>query len=218
MVTGMRAFTLAYPNGLRLASLDEFRRYCYYVAGTVGHLLTELWRVHSTAVNEHVYARLLVDCEAFGETLQTVNIIKDIAWDAERENAIYVPADLLAAAGSAQHQILSPQYRGANRVAIEPLLTLAKDDLERALEYICTIPPTAVRIRLFCALPMLFAAATLRELDQSDAMLVPGGGVKITRDEVRSIVFAASTSTLTNGSLRWLVRRIRRRPFLLGRR
>jgi farnesyl-diphosphate farnesyltransferase len=195
----------------------EFRRYCYFVAGTVGHLLTELWQEHSAAVNERVFARLLVDCEAFGETLQTVNIIKDIAWDAERENAVYVPADLLAAAGSSQEHLLSPAFRAANRHAIEPLIALAKDDLERALEYICIIPPTALRIRLFCALPMLFAAATLRELEASDAMLVAGGGVKITRDEVRSIVFAASTSTLTNASLRWLVRRIRRRPFLLGR-
>jgi phytoene/squalene synthetase len=47
-----------------------------------------------------VYARLLEDCEPFGEALQSVNILKDIAWDAERENSIYVPSELLAAVGS----------------------------------------------------------------------------------------------------------------------
>jgi hypothetical protein len=45
-------------------------------------------------------------------------------------------------------------------------------------------------------------------------MLVPGGGVKIAREEVRALILAASGSTLTNASLRWLVERVRKRPFV----
>ena len=43
MVGGMRRFVLEQPDGIRIASVEEFRRYCYYVAGTVGHLTSALF-------------------------------------------------------------------------------------------------------------------------------------------------------------------------------
>ena len=213
MVGGMRGFVLRHRNGIRIATLDELRQYCYFVAGTVGHLLTELWREHSAPIRNGTYARLLQDCEAFGEALQTINILKDVAWDAEQENAIYIPADLLAAHGSSHDAILRDDLRAANRAAMAPVIELAQNDVERALRYIEALPATAMRIRLFCVLPVLFAVATMRELEHSDAMLVPGGCVKIGRAEVRALVVAGSTSTLTNRTLRWLVERVRKRPF-----
>ncbi|HEY4440885.1 MAG TPA: squalene/phytoene synthase family protein [Candidatus Elarobacter sp.] len=217
MAGGMRRFVLAHPHGIRIASVEEYREYCYYVAGTVGHLLTELWHEHSSVIGNKTYARLLENCEAFGEALQTVNILKDIAWDAERENAIYIPSELLDAVGSGHEAILVAERRTANRDALAPLMQLAQDDLERALRYVEALPAAAVRIRLFCILPVLFAIATMRELEASDAMLVPGGGVKIERGEVRALIVAASTSTLTNPTVRWLADRVRKRPFLFGR-
>jgi farnesyl-diphosphate farnesyltransferase len=69
-------------------------------------------------------------------------------------------------------------------------------------------------VRLFCVLPIVFAAATLRELKQSEQMLVSGGGVKITRSEVKSLIVAGSTTTLSNTTLRWLMERVRHRPFV----
>ena len=216
MVVGMRRFVVEHALGIRIASIAEFRRYCYYVAGTVGHLLTDLWHQHSGLVDTRVYERLLVDCEAFGEALQSINILKDIAWDAERENAIYVPSDLLGAAGSGHDHILNDEHRAANRTALEPLVALAKDDIERSLHYIEALPLGALRIRLFCVLPILFAIATIREIERSDAMLRTGGAVKISRAEVRALMLASTTSTLTNQSLRWLADRVRQRPFTFG--
>ena len=216
MVRGMRLMVLRHRDGIRIATLPEFREYCYFVAGTVGHLLTELWHAHSALVGRRTYARLLDDCEAFGEALQTVNILKDIAHDAERENAVYVPAELLAALGSSHDAILSAELRAANREALMPLMALAQDDIERSLRYIEALPSAAMRVRLFCVLPILFAVATMRELEQSDAMLAPGGSVKIARSEVHALVVAGTTSTLTNPSLRWLVERVRKRPFSLA--
>jgi farnesyl-diphosphate farnesyltransferase len=218
MVRGMRRFVVEHPGGIRSANVAEYHQYCYYVAGTVGHLLTDLWHHHSTLIDGRVYTRLLDDCEPFGEALQSVNILKDIAWDAERENAIYVPADLLAEQGSTHERILHEASRTANRAALAPLMRIAQDDIERSLRYIEHLPLMAVRIRLFCVLPVLFAVATMREIERSEAMLVPGGGVKISRTEVKALIFAASTSTLTNYTLRWLVDRVRERPFDFGRK
>jgi farnesyl-diphosphate farnesyltransferase len=218
MVRGMRGFVVEHPSGIRIGTVPEFHKYCYYVAGTVGHLLTDLWHHHSSAVDSRVYTKLLADCEPFGEALQSVNILKDIAWDAEQENSIYVPSELLAAQGSTHDSLLHPARRTVNRMALEPLCAIAQDDIERSLRYIENLPLMAVRIRLFCVLPVLFAVATMREIEQSEAMLMPGGNVKISRNEVKALIFAASTSTLTNYSLRWLVDRVRERPFDFSRR
>jgi farnesyl-diphosphate farnesyltransferase len=216
MVTGMRRFCIDHPDGIRIVTVDEFRSYCYYVAGTVGHLVTDLWHEHSNLIGARTYDRLLEDCEAFGEALQTVNILKDVAWDAEQENAVYIPSELLAAVGSDHSTILLADRRAANRGALAPLMAMAQIDIERALRYIEAIPSGAARIRLFCVLPVLFAIATMRELERTDGMLVPGGSVKIARAEVRAIVVAASTSALTNPTLRWLADRVRKRPFIFG--
>jgi farnesyl-diphosphate farnesyltransferase len=216
MVRGMRQFVIDQPDGIRISSVGEFHKYCYYVAGTVGHLLTDLWHVHSHAIDDRTYARLVEDCEQFGEALQSVNILKDIAWDAEQENAIYIPSDLLAAVGSGHDSLLRADRRAANRAALAPLFRIAHDDIERSLKYIENLPLSALRIRLFCVLPVLFAVATMREIERSEAMLTAGGGVKIDRSEVTALIAAAYTSTLTNRSLRWLVDRVREKPFSFG--
>ena len=218
MVRGMRRFVVDHPAGIRISTVGEFHEYCYFVAGTVGHLLTDLWHQHSSVVDSRAYGKLLDDCEPFGEALQSVNILKDIAWDAEHENSVYVPSELLATHGSTHAHILHDDHRAANRAALAPLFAVAHDDIERSLRYIENLPLMAVRIRLFCVLPVLFAVATMREIERSEEMLVPGGQVKISRNEVKALIFAASTSTLTNYSLRWLVDRVRERPFDFGRR
>jgi farnesyl-diphosphate farnesyltransferase len=214
MVTGMQEFVRAYPAGIRIESVAEFRRYCYFVAGTVGHLLTDLWYAHSPFVRPRTYAKLLTTCEAFGEALQTVNILKDIPWDLEHENAVFIPRDLLESVGSGHESLLDPALRAQNRRALETLVALAESDLNDALAYVSELPPAAMRIRLFCVLPTVFAAATLRELRNSDQMLVPGGAVKITRSEVNALILAGSTTTLSNTTLRWLMERVRHRPFV----
>ena len=65
MVTGMRKFVELYPDGIRIQTVEEFREYCYYVAGTVGYLLTDLWHEHSPAVGQATYERLRERCRAF---------------------------------------------------------------------------------------------------------------------------------------------------------
>jgi farnesyl-diphosphate farnesyltransferase len=82
--------------------------------------------------------------------------------------------------------------------------------------YLLDIPRRAVQIRLFCILPLLLAYATLRDLVQSTAMLQPGGSVKITRREVKSLLMTGSMLVMSNAGVRWLVARVRRRSFELA--
>jgi farnesyl-diphosphate farnesyltransferase len=216
LTNGMSEFVGRYPDGIRIQTMPEYRRYCYFVAGTVGHLLTDLWYCNSPLVKERDYQRLLVNCEAFGEALQTINILKDIAWDMEHENAAYIPEELLRAKGSSHQTILHGDWRVQNREALVALMQLAREDIQKSLDYFNAVPKMAVQIRLFCLLPVLFAVATLREIERSTAMLQSGGAVKISRAEVRSLILAGSVSTISNKTTRWLVSKTSRQRFKLG--
>lgn len=213
MAIGMRKFVLLYPNGIRIQTLEEYREYCYYVAGTVGYMLTDLWYEHSSLIGERRYEVLRERCRAFAEALQTVNILKDVAVDVEKENSIYIPEELLRAEGSAQSTILSPELLSHNRAALGQLIQMAWHDLEEARNYLLLIPRRAVSIRLFCILPLLLAYATLRDLVQSTAMLRSGGSVKISRREVKSLLMTGAMLVMSNWGVRKLVERVRKRAF-----
>lgn len=215
MGVGMAKFVKNYPRGIRIQTLAEYKEYCYYVAGTVGCMLTELWHLHAPAVGKREFDKLWVKCQAFGEALQTVNILKDIAHDAQHENSIYIPAEDLREQGSSHETLLSPQHLEHNHAAVQRFIELARTDLDEALEYILLIPRRAVAIRAFCILPLLFAYATLRDLSGSRAMLTPGGNVKISRREVKALMVVGLLSLLSNAALRRLVRRVKARPLTL---
>ena len=77
-----------------LADLDELAEYCYYVAGVVGEMCTELFCLHcpELAPKRDVMMRLAV---SFGQGLQMTNILKDI-WDDRQSGACWLPRSVFA--------------------------------------------------------------------------------------------------------------------------
>jgi len=210
MIAGMRKFVLAYPRGIRIQSVDEYKEYCYYVAGTVGFLLTDLWHDYVPSIGERQRVVLNEHCQAFAEALQTVNILKDVARDAEHENAIYIPEELLRRQGSGHTMILAADRAAQNQAAIAPLMELAWRDLDEATKYLLAIPRRAVSIRIACALPLLFAYATLRDLARKPGALAAREVVKISRAEVKSLTVLSMLGVLSNRAMAALVDRTRR--------
>lgn len=66
-------------------------------------------------------------------------------------------------------------------------------------------------IRLFCALPLLFAYATLRDLTRNPGALIRRDVVKITRAEVRSLTLLSVLAVWSNRMLAGLVERTKTR-------
>ena len=116
-----------------------------------------------------------------------MNILKDVARDAEHENSIYVPEQLLASTAARTRRFSPSTARARTRAALGALMQLAWHDLEQATAYLLAIPRRAVAIRLFCALPLLFAYATLRDLTRTPEALARREIVKISRREVKSL-------------------------------
>ena len=212
MIKGMNEFIVRYPKGIHLQTLDEYKQYCYYVAGTVGHLLTDLWKFYSPRINDKRYQTLDQLSDAFGEGLQTVNILKDIAVDVEEENAVFLPEISLRSQGSSHGKILDPTHLKHNQIVVRDMINLAREDFDKAMQYYCSLPRSALSIKRFCVLPLLFAIATLRELSNSSAMLQSGGRVKIRRKEVKLFVILSPFIIWSNRTVRWLANRTRKKP------
>jgi len=69
-----------------------------------------------------------------------------------------------------------------------------------------------VSIRLFCALPLLFAYATLRDLTRTAGAIARREVVKISRSEVKSITVLSMLGVWSNHVMGWLVSRTRVKP------
>jgi farnesyl-diphosphate farnesyltransferase len=219
MVAGMRTFVLRYPAGIRIQSVDEYREYCYYVAGTVGYMLTDLWHEHSPVIGSLRYRQLRQRCLAFAEALQTVNILRDIARDALQENSIFIPEQLLREHGSSHASLLADDRVRQTRDALVALGRVAARDLEHAQAYLLTLPRRAVAIRLSCAFPLLFACATLRDLRRAwGSPTIARAVVKISRREVKALTLLSVLGIASNRMLAWLAHRAGSRPLVFGGR
>ena len=168
------------------AALD---RYCYYVAGVVGEMLTSLFCDHcpQLAARETEMMHLAV---SFGEGLQMTNILKDI-WDDRARGACWLPRDLFAAQGVVLSDVAPGQGGQAFTDGLGQLLAIAHGHLCNALRYALIIPASEPGIRRFCLWALGMAVLTLRKLD-AKRDFADGQQVKISRKAVKTTVLATN--------------------------
>ncbi len=187
MCIGMAEFAARPRSSVReqlvLDTIEELERYCYYVAGTVGHLLTELFRLHTSSVTAKRYARLKELATSFGLGLQLTNIIKDVA-DDRRRGWSFVPRQLCQLAGVRPEDLVDGHHREEAGRVMDALIAKTKGHLCDALEYSVRLPHRAYRIRLFCLTSLYFAVRTIRLAEGDRRLLDPNHKVKISRGEV----------------------------------
>jgi farnesyl-diphosphate farnesyltransferase len=187
-------------DGLRLEDEEDLKRYCYYVAGTVGKLLCNEWALDRKSITPAIKAKLDERAVNFGLGLQVTNIIKGVTDDIARGVA-YVPNKLFKAAGIDLQNLLDDPTDPRGREVVAGLAEMTLLWLDEALEYTLTIPKSERDIRLFCALPLVFAVRTLaRALKTTDVF--SESVLKITRDEVKQIHTEVEAAIAEDSALR----------------
>ena len=226
MARGMDLYTRRQPQEdgfLALYTVSDLDRYCYYVAGTVGHMLTELFvdEMKANGMDERTASalekKLRADAESFAEGLQLVNILKDVTDDRERKVS-FIPRTSASAAGLEITDLVLPENRRRAHAAVAPLFDLARERLDGALRYALAIPKDEVGIRLFCLLPLWMAARTLVMARGNDAMFVAGAPVKIRRDEVEALIQECLTNVSDDAALETRYAALYREDPLVDRR
>lgn len=157
-VQGMADFVARDPeaHSVELTSLDELREYCYYVAGLVGEMLTELFLLGRPQL-AGIASALRSRSRDFGEALQLVNILKDASVDAG-EGRTFLPRE----------------------VSRDDVFALARSNLLEAAKYVHALQEAKAPLGMvrFCALPVLLAEGALTRVEEQ------GPGAKLSRDEV----------------------------------
>lgn len=194
LVQGMVLFIERYDDegGLRIKTREELEEYCYYAAGTVGNLITNL--VTRGDIDSDRAQRLDDTAEEFGLLLQLVNISKDVYDDYTEENNVYLPAEWLAAEGIPQEEVLAPEHQRDATAVVRRTADRARDFLDDAQTYLETVPLVDGNTLAAWAIPYLLAVGTLRELRTHPENALEDTGVKVSRKEVFAVVSAMTNS------------------------
>ena len=176
---------------------DDMDDYMHEVAGRVGYLVTDIFAWYSSFIRARL-SQLMPLAREFGLALQTVNIIRGLRKDYER-GWIFVPESFCAAVNLRRSDLFKPEYQIQALQVVDMVADKAERHLQKALAYVQALPPWLHTLRLACIWPLLFAVRTLALSRQNVNVLV--GEVKMTRDEVKTIV---RDTTLFGWSNRWL--------------
>jgi farnesyl-diphosphate farnesyltransferase len=200
MCYGMPRFQSATSlEGLsRRSDLDE---YCYYVAGVVGDMLTELFCEYSPdiAKNRAQLSRLAV---SFAQGLQMTNILKDV-WEDRSRGACWLPQEVFTPhhvdLGRLSAETAGPEFDAGMR----ELIGVAHAHLRNALDYTLFIPAAETGIRRFCLWAIGLAVLTLQKIHNNPGFTA-GSQVKISRSAVSWTRFFANIAVRND----WLLRRL----------
>jgi farnesyl-diphosphate farnesyltransferase len=191
-----------------IVTFEDQNAYCYYVAGLVGLLLTDLFHAYGQ-VSDAEREKLLPLAVDFGLALQKVNILRDLREDLI-EDRCYWPREVLRRHGLDAETVLQP-----DRVtdALSAMSDMVEDHwpyLEAALKYLTLLPVRALRLRVFCAIPLFMAVATIRRCEGNPDVFLAPKPVKIPRRWAKSILLRSLSLGTCNGYLESWYRRWQR--------
>jgi hopanoid biosynthesis associated radical SAM protein HpnH len=202
MARGMLRFQ--HIKGLHgLKDLAELDRYCYYVAGVVGEMLTHLFCDYSEDIRRSKEKLLSLAC-SFGQGLQMTNILKDL-WDDRGRGVCWLPRDIFEKQGWDLSHLSPGAFGRGYGVALAELVGMARRHLENALTYSLIIPPCETGIRKFLLWAIGLAVFTLRNIARHPAYS-RGEDVKVSRSRVKAIILLTDMTIRSNYLLKALFR------------
>jgi farnesyl-diphosphate farnesyltransferase len=187
LVTGMAEFVERYADdgGLRIGTIDELEEYCWYAAGTVGELITNLV---AQDVDDRRAEVLRANARGFALVLQLVNVAKDVSDDFREENNVYLPATWLREHGVSPANVTAPENETAVAGVIRRVTRHARDYMDDAQRYLEVLPESRGNTLEAWAIPYLLAVGTSRELLERPEDVVQEGDVKVSRAEVMGLI------------------------------
>jgi len=187
MATGMASFVERYADagGLRIQSATELEEYCWYVAGTVGELVTELLAHDATP---DAADAMRENARSFALLLQLVNVAKDVRPDYEEENNVYLPQAWLDDHDLDPEEVTDPENAGRVASVVERVTDRARGYVDGAQRWLEAMPTSQGNTLAAWTVPFLLAVGTMRELGDRPRDVVREGDVKVDREEVHAVL------------------------------
>jgi farnesyl-diphosphate farnesyltransferase len=182
----------------RSSDLDE---YCYYVAGVVGEMLTELFCDYSADIAQQ-RASLQSLAASFAQGLQMTNILKDV-WEDRSRGACWLPQEVFVRHGIDLAHVSPERYDPRFGAGMSELIGVAHAHLRNALTFTLLIPANETGIRRFCLWAIGLAVLTLRKIYRHP-QFTSGQQVKVSRSAVAMTRMLTNLTVGNNGLLRLL--------------
>lgn len=181
----------------KIKTLSELDNYCYYIAGTVGFMLTNLFKLNCAKIDKQKYDYLNKRANDFGLALQKVNILKDIRDDYLR-GWVFVPQEFLSKAKMNPSDLLNENYGEKLYISLSPLFETLRGNLKCAFEYLLAIPEEEKEVRLFLSTSLFFAAATIDLINKQKQNFLSQKKLKISRIQVSKLLIDLQTKCSSN--------------------
>ena len=204
MALGMAEYSQMAPktNGeiAALRDLADWDRYCYFVAGTVGNMLTDLFTSYYE-LPEDIVKDLSRFATSFGLGLQKVNVIKDVPDDRAR-GVCFLPISLMAKYNLNPSRLSDKLHENEIREFVAELTELTLVHLDDAIKYTALFPARYKGVRMFLTVPILLAVETLNLIKNNPIQTMTGPPVKISRKDVARLVATAARYSSSNEGLK----------------
>jgi farnesyl-diphosphate farnesyltransferase len=184
-------------NGVRLpATYLDYNKYCFYVAGTVGRMISDL-AAESYGINGAAAKKLARDSECCGRALQKTNIIKDFAKDLAR-GVSYLPEEWLREIDYSPLHLAGAPAFWKRKVLLDVVA-----ELDGSANFVMALPQSAVGLRKASLLMMMPAYETiLLAAQQLPHLFTPEHAVKISRPTLGQCVRRARKIAIDNTAVR----------------
>lgn len=193
------SYGMARQDFLDIQSLEHQDEYCYYVAGLVGYMLTDLFMADGR-LEEERYREIYPYSEPYGIGLQKVNILRDMNSDLY-EDRLYWPKDVVERHGFTKFSLLEEAHTNieeAMQIVNEIVIDTARH-LDNGVLYVTKLPEHEKKVRMFSAIPLYMAIATAALMyDNRDVYSKP---VKIPRTQTMAITHKLDTIIEDNEKL-----------------
>jgi farnesyl-diphosphate farnesyltransferase len=200
MCYGMPRFQ--FNSSLRgLARTSDLDDYCYYVAGVVGEMLTDLFCDYSPEIAQR-RAPLAALAASFAQGLQMTNILKDV-WEDRSRGACWLPQEVFTRHGVDLAQLSAQTADARFSAGMNELVAIAHAHLRNALDYTLLIPGREKGIRRFCLWAIGLAILTLRKVAHNPGFTA-GAQVKVNRSAVKTTVVMTNLFVSND----WMLRRL----------
>eukprot|EP00924_Labyrinthula_sp_SR-Ha-C_P007514 snap_masked-scaffold_24-processed-gene-5.37-mRNA-1 protein AED:0.31 eAED:0.31 QI:0/-1/0/1/-1/1/1/0/441 len=216
MANGMLSF-VERDLGNGCASEEEFFRYCHYVAGTVGHGLTQLFIVGEyirvDGDEARVYeedgiwedsmkkSKLYSEAESMAQILQRTNIIRDFLEDLV-EGRTFWPKEVFGSYVKDLKQLPKSQEK---LECLNELVGKVLEFVPDMMQYLDRIEN--VKVLLFCGIPQIMAIKTLEECFMNEKVFE--GVVKISKGKSAKIFVDLSSQETCEGMMKEIRKNVR---------
>ena len=187
---------------LHFQSDEQLDQYCYYVAGTVGLMMNEIF----AAISGTDQTGAKESAVELGIGLQLTNIVKDIRKDRNR-NIHYCPV------GKSPHWPGqgSPPSTGSPNWEIYSLASATISHLTGGKDYILGLESNSTQYKRFCITNYLMAWKTLESCIRDSRRMTNPSGTKISRFSVYYTLLESYGCVASDQFLNWRAERLRKR-------